>query len=99
MADNLPDHFKHTLHNDLLNLIEYKFHSASYHLLVEVVAGLRIIIGYLIKTPEQDGAQDHSKIVQNFLLGSIAIVVRVNLSILMESRVHPTGRKSKFPDL
>ena len=96
MVDNLPDHFKHTLHKDLLNLIEYKFHSASYHLLVEVVTGLRIIIGYLIKTLEQDGAQDHSnmetKTVQNFLLGLYGACSEGNLSIL-----HKIGIQSAFP--
>ncbi len=88
MADNLPDNFKHTLHKDLLNLIEYEFHSASYHLLVEVVTGLRIIIGYLIKTLEEDGAQDPSKkenkTVHNFLLGLYDNCSESNLSILCE---------------
>ena len=96
MADNLPDHFKHTLHKDLLNLIEYKFHSASYHLLVEVVTGLRIIIGYLIKTLEQDGAQDSSKMenktVQNFLLVLYSDCSEGNLSIL-----HKIGIQSGSP--
>ncbi len=96
VADNLPDHFKHTLHKDILKNIEYEFHSASCHLLIEVVTGFRIIIGYLIKTLEEDGPQDPSKIenktVQNFLLGLYSDYSEGNLSIL-----HKIGIQSASP--
>ena len=106
MAYNLPDHFKQTLHKDLLKDFEYKFHSASYHLLVEVVTALRIIIGYLTKALEDDGGQDHADLetetVQNFLLRlygdrserSVAILHEIGVQSASSSQISYLGNLS-----
>ena len=41
--------YKTEMEDMLLKQFEYEFHSANYHTLVEVITGLRTVVGYLIK--------------------------------------------------
>ena len=49
MTENLPASFKTDMEDALLKRFEYEFHSASYHTLVEVITGLRTVVGHLMK--------------------------------------------------
>ena len=49
MTDRLPEWYKTEMEDMLLKRFEYEFHSANYHALVEVITGLRTVIGHLIK--------------------------------------------------
>ena len=49
MTERLPEWYKTEMEDMLLKRFEYEFHSANYHTLVEVITGLRTVIGYLIK--------------------------------------------------
>lgn len=53
IAEQLPDSFKSPLPEPLKKTLEYEFHSATYHLLIEVVMALIIIERYLIKELEK----------------------------------------------
>ena len=53
-SDHLPDTFKAGLPGDLTENIKYDFHSANYHLLIEVQTALKTIIGHLIKALKKD---------------------------------------------
>ena len=50
MTGSLPKNFKTSLSGALLKHFEYEFHSASYHLMLEVVTALRTVVGYTIKS-------------------------------------------------
>ena len=54
MAERLPVEFRVHLHEALLKRFEYEFHSASYHLMMEVVTGLRTVAGHLMKILEEE---------------------------------------------
>ena len=50
----LPLPRKHTqvpLEKNLQKRLEYEFHSASYHTIMEVITGLRTVAGHLLKVP------------------------------------------------
>ena len=49
IAKKLPDPFKVAFDEPLIKRFEYEFHSAGYHLMMEVVTALRTIIGHLVK--------------------------------------------------
>ena len=52
LSEHLPDMFKTALSNHLRKRFEYEFHSASYHLMVEVFTALRTVLGHLVKALE-----------------------------------------------
>lgn len=56
-SEHLPDTFKAPLPNPLKKRFEYEFHSAAYHLLMEVVTALRTVTGHLVKALAGD--RDH----------------------------------------
>ena len=60
MCDRLSDHFKPSLSEALLKRFLYEFHSASYHLLNEVVMGLGMILGHLTKVLLERPTEDYS---------------------------------------
>ena len=49
MTERLPEWYKTEMEDMLLKRFEYEFHSANYHTLVEIITGLRTVVGYLIK--------------------------------------------------
>ena len=49
MTASLPDNYKVPMEDMVLKRFEYEFHSAGYHTLVEVITGLRTVVGHLIK--------------------------------------------------
>ena len=49
IMERLPDNYKLPLEDMVLKQLEYEFHSASYHTLVEIVTGLKNVVGHLIK--------------------------------------------------
>ena len=49
MTEKLPDCYKTEMEATLLKRFEYEFHSAGYHTLVEVITGLRTVVGHLMK--------------------------------------------------
>ena len=53
-SDHVPDTFKADLTVDQTMNIELEFHSASYHLLIEVQTALKTVIGHLIKSLTKD---------------------------------------------
>ena len=42
-------HMQVTLEENFRKRLEYEFHSASYHTILEVVTGLKIVAGHLVK--------------------------------------------------
>ena len=53
MSERLPEAFKVPLPSPLLKRFEYEFHSANYHLLLEVVTALRTVVSHLVKALEE----------------------------------------------
>lgn len=53
MSERLPVNFKAPLPSPLLKRLEYEFHSANYHLLLEVVTALRTVVSHLLKALEE----------------------------------------------
>lgn len=53
MSQRLPDSFKAPLPDLLKKRFEYEFHSANYHLMVEVLTALRTVTGHLIKALDE----------------------------------------------
>ena len=49
MCERLPNTFKEPLPDPLMKRVEYEFHSANYHLMMEVLTALRTITGHLVK--------------------------------------------------
>ena len=49
MTKNLPDTFKKEMDKKMLKRFEYDFHWATHHIMVEVITGLRSVVGHLIK--------------------------------------------------
>ena len=72
MGEKLPDDFKVSMSADYLKRLEYEFHSASYHLLNEVVMGLQTVIGHLTKAlselPNHDDKELKEQFVTHFML-------------------------------
>ena len=52
MSDRLPENFKAPLPDALMKRVEYEFHSANYHLMMEVLTALRTVTGHLVKALE-----------------------------------------------
>ena len=50
MTDLLPENFRVPLSKALLKRFEYEFHSASYHLMLEVVTALQTVVRHTIKS-------------------------------------------------
>ena len=69
MDDNLPRNFKCSLSEVLQKRFEYEFHSASYSLLNEVVMGLRVVIGHLLKVLLVRLAGDYGDLESQTVLG------------------------------
>lgn len=63
MGEKLPENFKISMSTDYLRRIEYEFHSASYHLLNEVVMGLRTVLGHLTKAMSEIPNHDYKDLV------------------------------------
>lgn len=53
ISQHLPKNFKIALSDSLLKRFEYEFHSANYHLMMEVLTALRTVIGHLVKVLEE----------------------------------------------
>ena len=53
-SDHLPNTFKVDLPGDHTMKIEFYFHSANYHLLIELQKALKTVIGHLIKALKKD---------------------------------------------
>ena len=62
MGERLPEEFKFPLSEPLQKRFEYEFHSASYHLLNEVVMALRTVIGHLTKALEEVRHTSHEEL-------------------------------------
>lgn len=58
MSERLPNTFKVPLPDPLMKRLEYEFHSANYHLMVEVLTALRTVTGHLVKALEE-GRKDY----------------------------------------
>ena len=58
MTERLPDSFKLPLPDPLMKRFEYEFHSADYHLMIEVVTALRTVAGHLVKALDE-GREDY----------------------------------------
>ena len=58
MTDSLPENFKASLSGALLKRFEYEFHSASFHLMLEVVTALRTVVGHTIKSLQETRQED-----------------------------------------
>jgi hypothetical protein len=58
MIEQLPDSFKLPLPDPLIKRFEYEFHSAGYHLMIEVVTALRTVCGHLVKALNE-GHEDY----------------------------------------
>ena len=59
LSEHLPNTFKTPLSDHLKKRFEYEFHSASYHLMVEVLTALRTVLGHLVKALEPvDSSRD-----------------------------------------
>ena len=52
LSEHLPDTFKVVLSDHLKKRFECEFHSASYHLMVEVFIALRTMLSHLVKVLE-----------------------------------------------
>ena len=62
LGERLPDDFKFPLSEPLLKRFEYEFHSASYHLMNEVVMALRTVIGHLTKALHDVQNTEHEEL-------------------------------------
>ncbi len=62
MGERLPEEFKFPLSESLLKRFEYEFHSVSYHLLNEVITGLRTVIGHLTKALQEVRNTEHEEL-------------------------------------
>ena len=49
MTKSLPDTFKKEIDSKVLKRFEYGFHSSTHHIMVEVITGLRSVVGHLVK--------------------------------------------------
>ena len=49
ITKDLPEMFKKKMEDSLLKRFECEFHTATYHMMVEVITGLRSVVGHLMK--------------------------------------------------
>ena len=71
MEENLHKSLQLQLPDGLEKRLEYEFHSASYHLLTDIVVGLRTILGHMIKvipTEDQLSQQIEDMTLRSFML-------------------------------
>ena len=61
MTERLPNTFKAALPGPLMKRFEYDFHSADYHLMIEVMTALRSVTGHLVKALEE-GREDYGNL-------------------------------------
>ena len=62
ITKKLPDSFRIPLDEALMKSFEYEFHSADFHLMIEIVTALKIVIEYLVKELEEGGWEDYNDI-------------------------------------
>ena len=66
MAANLPRDYQLPLGENMLKQLEYNFHSADYHLMNQVVTGLRTMIYLLLKaTSGKENVADDELVSRN----------------------------------
>ena len=58
LSEQLPEAFTTDLPDHLVKYFEYEFHSANYHLLMEVVTALKTVIGHIVKLALEDPEKD-----------------------------------------
>ena len=49
IRDNLPEELKGEVEEIFLKRLEFEFHSAGYHVMLETTTGLRTAAGHLVK--------------------------------------------------
>ena len=59
ISEHLPDIYKAPLSDHLKKCFECEFHSASYHLMVDIFTALRTVLGHLIKALEPVNSNEH----------------------------------------
>ena len=49
MTEKLPEEYKVSMEDTLQKHFEYQFHSADYHTVLQIITGLKTVLGHLIK--------------------------------------------------
>ena len=49
MTEKLPEEYKSPVEDTLQKHLEYQFHSADYHTILQIITGIKTALGHLIK--------------------------------------------------
>ena len=49
MTEKLPEKYKSPMEDTLQKHLEYQFHSATYHTFLQIITGLKTVLGHLVK--------------------------------------------------
>ena len=52
MTEKLSEKYKSPMEDTLQKHLEYQFHSAAYHTFLQIITGLKTVLGHLIKVSD-----------------------------------------------